>query len=107
MPQPQRYCLYLQLRTDPLCPQDPANGGSETLGALLSRMLGLLSHPDPILPVFEAAAAAERERQRLVAEQRMLMQVGGVREGAKLHRSLLCTILFGALPAATKYEKGF
>lgn len=39
-------------------------------------MLGLLSHPDPILPVFEAAAAAERERQRMIAEQRMLMQVG-------------------------------
>ena len=57
-------------------PQDPAHSGSETLGALLSRMLGLLSHPDPILPVFEAAAAAERERQRMIAEQRMLMQVG-------------------------------
>ena len=48
-------------------------GGRETLGALLSRMLGLLSQPDPILPVFEAAAAAECERKRMVAEQRMLM----------------------------------
>lgn len=50
-----------------------ANGGQETLGHLLSRMLSLLSKPDPILPAFEAAAAAERERQRMLAEQRMLM----------------------------------
>lgn len=57
--------------------QDPetgaANGERETLGHLLSRMLSLLSNPEPMLPAFEAAAAAERERQRTVAEQRMLM----------------------------------
>ncbi|EFN52577.1 hypothetical protein CHLNCDRAFT_138584, partial [Chlorella variabilis] len=51
-----------------------AAGGRETLGGLLSRVLGLLSHPDPILPAFEAAGAAERERQRMMAELRLLMQ---------------------------------
>jgi hypothetical protein len=36
------------------CLQDPAAmGGHDTLGALLDRMLSLLSHPDPILPTFE------------------------------------------------------
>jgi hypothetical protein len=37
-------------------------------------MLCLLSDPAPILPAFEAAAAAEHERQRLLAEQKFLMQ---------------------------------
>jgi hypothetical protein len=87
--------------------QDPAlasAGGKETLGSLLHRMLGLLSHPDPMLPVFEAAAAQQRELQRMVAEQRFLMQTYLEQQKLLAAQHALRPLVLSAGPVAAYFD---